>query len=140
METQERLISLYIDSICKKIAKNTIWHLQRIRETLSGDDSPLKNAWDEICVEIQYERSFFWDVYELTSRAIIQGSIEEMDDTLKRLIWFQTDEGYMEDNDKEFSEEDVVDYIFQEYVLYEAGRYSNKKIEKVVEKYLYGNQ
>ena len=44
-----------------RIARKAIHDLQQMTVTMSGDDSGLKNTWDEICVQIQQEESFFWD-------------------------------------------------------------------------------
>jgi hypothetical protein len=33
-------------------------------DTLSGDDSELKTTWDEICAQVQYEHSIFWETYD----------------------------------------------------------------------------
>jgi hypothetical protein len=38
------------------------FHQQRKRATRHGDEAGLKNAWDEICAQLQFEESFSWDV------------------------------------------------------------------------------
>jgi hypothetical protein len=50
-----------------KIVHGVIINLKKIKGDhllLSGDNSGLKNVWEEICVQTQKEESFHWNVYE----------------------------------------------------------------------------
>ena len=66
MKIEKDLLKKFAKEIAIRIAKKTILALQKIENTLSGDDSGLKNTWDEICVQIQYEESLFWSAYDET--------------------------------------------------------------------------
>jgi len=55
------------EQICRRLTRRMIATLQKMNNgLLSGDDSGLKNAWDEICAQLQFEESFSWDVYDET--------------------------------------------------------------------------
>jgi hypothetical protein len=58
----------------RRIARKVTAVLQRMKDTLSGDDSGLETTWDEICVQVQYEESVLWDIYDTTVRDLVLGS------------------------------------------------------------------
>ena len=102
---------------------------------LSGDDSELENPWDEICAQVQYEQSIFWDVDQETITAFVAGEVETLQPFERDAIWLQTPQGDDWDCADEESREpypvvidDVIGYIVSDYVLAEAGRWSNPKI------------
>jgi hypothetical protein len=128
---------LAFDPLAEKILRKTIAELQKITETtLSGDDSILVNAWEEICVQIQFEESVFWDVYDQTARGIVAGHVEELNEDDKIELWSKTDEGWdwFYDHGEETNpeppicEDEIIDYIVREYLYKKAGDWSNKRI------------
>jgi len=107
---------------------------------LSGDDTPLANAWDDICVqEREADRVVIWeDTYEATLLAIIEGEIAELDKPTWWAIWYQTDEGFDWDEKdgkppKGVFNEDLARYILNQYVLPAAENYSNARIRKYLD-------
>ena len=65
------------EQICRRLTRRMIATLQKMNNgLLSGDDSGLKNAWDEICAQLQFEESFSWDVYDETVRGLAASDIE----------------------------------------------------------------
>jgi len=129
---------------CLRISKKIIRALQRLSDGMqSGDDTPLKNIWDEICVQVQYEESVMWDAYLSTVSQIILPEVEKLDEHTKQAIWLQTNEGMeWEDevaDDEEgrkiapLSEDDIVKHILYSYILSTAGDWNNKRIEKFID-------
>lgn len=48
------------EALAQRLVAGCIRDLQRIQDCLlSGDDSPLRSIWEEICVQQQRELSFF---------------------------------------------------------------------------------
>lgn len=133
----------------KKICGKVIRTCQSLKGSsmLSGDDTPLANVWDEVCVQVQGEESFYWGMYEDTIRGEIQSILDKTCDKYDRLmLWLQTDEGrelafsYDEDAIDYFDKtgwpdpeddynEAIVNYLFQE-VIGAADNYTNERIEK----------
>lgn len=68
--------------------------LIRSKHTLSGDDSVLKNTWEEICVQVQGEKSFFWEAYESAMRDAVLGVMCFLDRSVLETLWLYTDEGW----------------------------------------------
>ena len=136
MKSEHDVLRKFADEIAERITRKTISDLQGIKESLSGDDSGLENCWDEICVQFQSEASICWDVYEEVIHVSVMAHLEDLKEHEKIALWFQTDEGWdwLYDNPDEKNEsppvfnEDIKQYIVQEYVYQEAGNWSNKRI------------
>lgn len=125
----------------ERITRKVIAGLQRIKETMSGGDSELKTIWDEICVQVQYDESFFWDAYEKTVKALVDAYVADLPKHEKEAIWLQTDAGRHwsceSPEDREpypVSHGETVAYLIQEYVYSEAGRWSNVRIRAYIER------
>lgn len=142
MNPKRELLEKFAEEIAEGIARKTVSELQRIRDTLSPEDSGLKNAWDEICVQIQSEYSFFWDAYDETARSFVAAHVDELRPHQKTALWLRTDAGWdwlFEDEEDRsgnpsICESDIVQYILSEYVYQKAGRWSNKRVRE----YIYG--
>ncbi len=144
MNCYERAAARYIDDVCEELAGKVIWRLQRLHSTMSGDDSGLTNVWDELCVQVQGEHSFFYDLYLDMAEQITRAALQDVNPHLLALIWLESNEGrdwqlaYDEDDPdapgpaEEWVEADVVRYVLDEYVLRLAGEYTNKKIENYI--------
>ena len=144
MYYKDTIISSLADRECKRICGKTIRALQRMTEGMqSGTDASLKNIWDEVCVQVQFEQSLFWDAYLDIINAIISREVNKLDTFVKQAIWFQTVEGSeweCEDEaadeavcDAPYLEDDITDYILDRYVLSRAADWSNPRIEKYLE-------
>lgn len=59
--SESRIVKAVADVAAKRIARRVILALQKMHQTPSGDGSELVTTWDEICIQVQNERSFFWD-------------------------------------------------------------------------------
>ena len=136
------ILMKFAQEAARDISNKTIIDLQNITDTLSGDDSELSNAWEEICVQVQYEHSFFWDTYDDVARSLILHYVENLKDNEKQALWFQTEEGWdwFYDNEQESDESppifngDIVQYIIDGYLYYEAGSWSNDNISAYLDR------
>jgi hypothetical protein len=112
-----------------------------MKHTLSGDDTELANTWDEICVQVQYEESFYWDAYDETVRQVVSSCIMNLDNHERAAIWLRTSAGIdwecEEANERVVDpaiDNDIVEYLTTEYVYLEAGRWSNHRIREFIER------
>ena len=141
MDYRDRIISDIAKADCTQICRKVILALQKMTEGMqSGDDSPLKNIWDEVCAQVQFQKSIFWDLYLDTIRAIIVFEVERLDARRKPAIWLQTREGmdWEIDNDDDqqaprYCDDDITEHILCDVVLTRAANWSNKRIEKYLE-------
>lgn len=139
--------------IIKRIVYKTKRHLQSLDRKSgmmqSGDDSGLKNVWDEFCVQVQSEFSAFWELYVSLVEDTIRDLVKELSDEEKTILWICTrdyeDEKYQTEQDNEdadYSEmkkatNDLLNYIFEDGIcdyLYnevyeEACNYHTQRIE-----------
>lgn len=51
MNYRDKIILDIAESACETIAKKVIRKFQQSKDMMSGDDTLLKNVWDEICVQ-----------------------------------------------------------------------------------------
>ena len=136
------IVRAVAEKAARRITRKVIATLQRMRTTLSGDDSGLKTTWDEICVQLQSEESLYWDTYDETVRSIVVVQIAALPKHEREAIWLQTDAGLdwrYEEPDKRESDptmldEDIVNWLSKEYVYAEAENSSNPRIRAYIER------
>lgn len=93
MFSQEEVLTAFAEKISKSIIRKTIADLQKMPYTQSGDDTVLENVWDEMCVQQQFELSFFWSAYVETAKRVINNHVSDLEKHEMLALWFQTDEG-----------------------------------------------
>jgi len=140
MGIQQNILEKFADEISEKISRKTISSLQKIKNTLSGDDTGLKNAWDEICLQKQDEESIYWGKYDDIVQNLILVQIKGIKEHEKLAILLQTEGGFnleddnikqeIKDNNTSFFIEDLARHISDNYVYEKASIYKNKRIKK----------
>jgi len=111
-------------------------------ERQSGDDTVLDNVWDEVCVQVQRQESTMWEDYVDTIRQIIKvHGLPKLAPEEQQAIWLQTNSGLGWNSDEETGEiptddDDIVEYILNDYVLTAAADWKNSRIEKYIERSL----
>ncbi len=139
MDYRDRIIKDIAARECRRISRKAILALQKIRNgTQSGADSPLRNTWDEICVQVQSEESIMWGAYQDTIEGIIQCEVDLLDQPTKKVIWLQTEgyEDWDEENNREsvpWVTEDIVRYIRRAFVLPTAEDWHNRRIDRYLD-------
>ena len=142
MNCQDKIISDLAYTACEKISRTVIRSLTKMTDGMqSGDGTFLKNIWDEVCVQVQAEESVMWDSYVDTIQALILDKLAGLDATTKQAIWLQTDEGidWSVDNEDEneaipIVDEDIAQYVLNKFVLSAAADWTNKRIEKYLQR------
>ena len=142
MHSKDWIIEKIAEKACNKITIKVIRYLQKMTDCLlSGDDTPLKNVWDEICVQVQDEESFFGDAYIDTISSLISKEINYLDEEIKQAIWFQTDEGLYWDEDEDedqrepyFDDNEILRHILSNYIIPSADNWTNLRIKKYLER------
>ncbi|SLM44235.1 hypothetical protein NSND_61668 [Nitrospira sp. ND1] len=85
-----------------------------------------------------------WDAYLDTIESLILGELVGLDSATKQAIWLQTDDGTdwsVENEDQDGQDvpivcEDIAKYILDGFVLLAATNWTNKRIEKYLEREL----
>ena len=140
MESQTRIIAEIADRECERISTSVIRRLQKFtgRSLLHTEDSGLLNTWDEICVEVQSEETYYRRLYLPTIEDVVDAEIEKRASSLQQAIWLQTENGSgwePEDDEPINVAQDIADYVIQEYVLRKADRWSNQRIERYLNEF-----
>ena len=146
-DPRDPIIRALADAACKGVAEKSIAGLAKQRAQLSGDDSGLSTAWDELCIQAQEGESFFWEAYELTAKQFIRGELAQLSQHEREAIWLQTDAAWdwlwdlkNPDADREgptkvpFDDLDSAEHVYREYLLPRAEEYSNVAIEDALDR------
>jgi hypothetical protein len=136
----ESIVRDVADRAARRVARKSIAALQKLTGAQSGDDSALKTVWDEICVQMQFEQSPFWDYYDAEVRRQVADLITALPKHEREAIWLQTDAGSSWECDEPENRaadpvdiDQIVEYVVPEYVYEEAGRWSNSRIRAFIE-------
>lgn len=135
------VLEKFADQVCKRVCNRVVAYLRGIADTLSGDDSSLKNAWEEICAQVQFEHSIYWDVYESMIDQAIEDYVNRLAEHELAAVWFQTSEGRewgfteCEDRKEPYIDRQEVVVLIRDWVLSKAGNYTNPRIRKYLERF-----
>lgn len=82
------------DAVLKRATRRVIGVLQRLpAETMRGGKTGLSTLWEEICVQVQYQESAFWDTYlDMLEPQSLEYLTNLPDDDLEAL-WLMTSAG-----------------------------------------------
>jgi len=137
LEIEDKILTTLSENLIEHIVRKTILSLQKMKTNLSGADSGLTNVWEEVCVQVQHEESFYGNIYEEEVYSIILSFINKISNTEKTLLWLMTENGSSYyDRDHSSSEElvyndsDIVEYIKNGYLYSKAMDWSNERIRK----------
>ncbi|MEW6027653.1 MAG: hypothetical protein AB1599_10235 [Planctomycetota bacterium] len=140
MNYKDDIIKSIADEECIKIRTAVIVSLLKMKDCKqSGEDSPLENLWEEVCVQVQGEYSIFWEMYLDLIYSLILNELEKISKLKQVAIWLQTNGGqdwkWELENEETVAEfpphntQEITEYILDEYVLSEADRTTNERIE-----------
>jgi hypothetical protein len=140
--SESAIVREVAEKAARRITRRVISALQKMKDTLSGDDSELKTTWDEICVQIQDQKSFHWDAYDETVRRIVEDQLAPLSSHEREAIWLQTeasdDWSCKDEEDREpappVSVDDIVDWMTNEHVYEQAANWSNARIRAFIER------
>jgi hypothetical protein len=125
--------------VASRVARRTISDLRKMQNALLDKYPELETAWDEICVQVRYERSFLWGSYEETVRSLVDHYVGELQKYERDAIWLQTDAAMIwecEDSESPQSypvrDGDIVNYIVHEYIFLTARAWSNARIRAFI--------
>lgn len=140
--SESRIVAALAKATTDRIVRKVIAQLQRQTEgRQSGDDSGLANVWDEVCVQLQFQESIFWDVYVETVKQFLAGPVDDLADYELAAVWLQTPQGEDWLGEEDGSRDadpvywgDVVDYLF-EMLCEKAANWSNPRIRTYLDRY-----
>ena len=142
----ESPFDVFADEATRVLTTRTIRSLQALREThlQSGADSGLRDAWDEICVQVQEEYSLLWEAYAHTIRAVLEKHCDRLPPRDLHSIWRRTgaasdwlqdvEVGLQPDEGQPYCVEEVVEEVMEK-ILWEAGDWSNHRIRQYLDRH-----
>lgn len=133
--TESQIVKAVAKRAAQLVTQGTIATLKDMTDTMSGDDSGLETTWEEICVQVQYQQSNYWETYEETIRGLVGQFLAKLENHELAAIWIVLDPESMRDSPGgEFflDAEEIIDDLFKD-VIREAGEYSNSRIRQYLE-------
>lgn len=127
------LNQIYVDQITERVIRH-LKHMKDKSMLQSGDDSGLKNVWEEYCVQVQEGESFFWESYQQVISQSIILELNKQPQPIKRVISYigGLDMFMVNDEDQEdqlvYCEETAIKGVLDE-ILNRASNYTNTRIE-----------
>lgn len=76
--SQARIVNDLSEVITQKLVGKCKRYLHSLPAMLSGDNSGLANVWDELCVQVQGEHSYYWDAYLETIDDFLRWPVDEL--------------------------------------------------------------
>jgi hypothetical protein len=146
MSPESRIAAELADATCKRVARQVRHALQRMTDCrLSGEDSGLKNTWEELCAQVQFQESFAWPAYEEIVQLLLGNHVRSLRRFELEAVWVQTKTGqdWLFDDDAQdhtldprppINESEVVDHLREEYVHKEAADWSNPRIRDYLDR------
>jgi hypothetical protein len=100
----------------------------------SGEDSGLKNVWEEYCVQVQDEESFLWEAYRHTILQCIGIELDKQPLPVKKILSYISGLDMNSVTDEErftYIEEAAIKGILDE-ISNRADSYTNENIERYI--------
>lgn len=139
--SESSIVRVVAQQAATRLARKVIRDLQQMHQTLSGEGSELRTTWDEICVQVQGEQSYFWDTYDETARQLVSAYTDELAEHEREAIWLQTDAGFdwrFDDPEERepypVCDDDIIDHITRQHVYAVAERWSNVRIRAFIDR------
>lgn len=125
MENEIDIVFEIAEKACRSISLSVIRQMQKMQPSCTSD---LKNAWNEVCVQVQGSESIHWDTYLESVKLLILRQIRKQDEHIIQAIWL--DMGNNENSG--VIEDEIVELILQD-VLSEASNWKNNAIRSHLE-------
>lgn len=101
---------------------------------LSGDSSYLENLWDEICAQLQYGYSIYWDQYDDYLNNLCNEQFNTLTNVEREILeLYSTSEEWwdmMEEEEYVYSNETSPQSLLYDKVISLSSNYSNIKIRR----------
>ncbi len=96
------LVKTIVAAMYQRLVETVITDIKSLPDNCrqSGDDSKLKDVWEEFKYEIQREQSILFFAYEDTIQRICARQVAELDRERQQLLWLWSD-GYYDWNDED---------------------------------------
>jgi hypothetical protein len=140
MNAYEHIVFDLAGDCTRRIARRVVRRLQRSKELLSGDDSPLQSTWEEICTQVQFERSLYWSTYDEFVLSCVEADLPTLQTFELQAISLQTGSGTDWSCDDEADNKEapvftleVVEHVAREVYAMASG-WSNPRIRDYIDR------
>jgi len=118
-ETVQKLVNSIVFDKYREHARKVIKQIKALPDSCrqSGDDSDLKDVWEEFKFQLHNGESIFYFAYEITIRQMCDAVVFSLPQNEMRLLWLWSD-GYVEwdeedEHDPPYSVDDVATQLYK---------------------------
>jgi hypothetical protein len=116
--------------VARRVARRVVRRLIALQGDWlpSGPDSGLANVWEEICVQVQFEQSALWGLYDDMVWDLAYAEVRALPPSVLRVLWLETNPGtdwsgdWLEEH-PEWEGLEVPDWVRVPYVLSDVADY-----------------
>jgi hypothetical protein len=146
MRVEKAIVEAWAQKLAGTITTRTIRRLKQFTDenTLPIGAGSLGNVWEEICVQVQGERSLIWEAYLEFAESFLRPEVDALTKHELLAIWLITEAGWdwLYDNWEEkdgdetapVNDIEVVKLLFSK-LLEEAGAFDNKRIRHFLDSF-----
>ena len=136
----ESELSPIIEAKFDRYVRRVINRIKRVpkESRLSGDDSPLRNVWEEWIAQMQGEHSFAYDVYEETIRLICRSVAKSLPQEEQGLLWLGSDDSCDWEGEGIPCGDPVIDALEEELYRRVCTAACNVELTPRLERYVFG--
>jgi hypothetical protein len=129
------------EDVGKLCAKRVVKTLSTMNEPLlSGDDSGLENMWEEVCVQVQLQHSFYWDTYAEMMEGMVEHEVSKLKPHQLKAAWLCTEPGsewrFTDEEEREdpcADPEEVAHWVYTEHLMSMADNFKNDRIQEYLD-------
>lgn len=93
MRIEQHIAASWADKISRTVVDEVCGLLKQMKVELSGN-SGLRNAWEEVCAQVQGQESTDWNMYDDTLNDLIESAVRSLGLDEQLALWTATDAGW----------------------------------------------
>lgn len=139
--SESEIVKTLASEVAGRITRRCMAELRKLDGLYQGDLTVLRNFWEELCVQIQYDQSVLWDAYDDCIHEMIRVQVENLPRHEREALWLQTEEAcdWMFDDESEREAypvilDDVVEHLKSKHLYATAGSWTNPRIRTYIDR------
>jgi hypothetical protein len=139
--SESEIVKALASEVAGRITRRCMAELRKLDGLYQGDSTVLRNFWEELCVQIQYDQSVLWDAYDDCIQEMVRVQVQNLPRHEREALWLQSDAGcdWLFDDESEreayrVTLDDVVEHLKSKHLYAAAGSWTNPRIRTYIER------
>lgn len=138
--SESEIVKALALEVAGRISRRCMAELRKLDGLYQDDVTVLRNFWEELCVQIQYDQSVLWDSYDDCIGEMVRVHVASLARHEREALWLQTDAGidwtFEDEGDREAYPvilDDIVEYVKSKHLYATAGNWTNPRIRAYID-------